>query len=184
MAADIGARAADQALDDGHEQSRQRDRQEQKAEPGGQHCKHALRQARQRRRRHGREAQQNESEREEEPARQPEIGDLLECVDEPARQRAAPNRSPRRRGETSKQRSRSQRARSRPTQQPAAGEFWRAGREARTRLHAPRLRNMFSGSAAFRIRSARAAGPRLRRIHGAPADSKTAMVIGWPLLML
>ena len=67
-----------------------RNRHEQEAEAGGERRQHALRHRRQRRRQRGREHQENETERIEKPAGQPEIGDFFGRVGEPVRQMPRP----------------------------------------------------------------------------------------------
>jgi hypothetical protein len=90
VAANKGARAADQALDDGVEQARRADRQEQKAEVCGERREHTLRYARQRRRRHRGKAEKDEGGRDQEPAAKSEIGDLFKGVDKRPRQMVCP----------------------------------------------------------------------------------------------
>jgi len=87
VAADIGARAADQALDDGVEQARRADREEQKAATRGEH---ALRHAWQNRRRHCGKAEKDEGGRYQEPAAKSKIGDLFKGIDKPLRQMVRP----------------------------------------------------------------------------------------------
>ena len=105
VAADIGARAADQALDDGVEQAWRADREEQKAEARGERREHALRYARQRRRRHRGKAEKDEGGRDQEPAAKSEIGDLFKSVETTVAD-GVPNRLPRCRRRTSRLRRR------------------------------------------------------------------------------
>src|SRR5436853_2537761 len=90
MAADEGPRAADQAFDDGRKQAGGGNRNKEKAEAGAERREHSLRKARRGRSCDRGNAEEDEAQWIKKPARKAEIGDLLERLNEPARQMPRP----------------------------------------------------------------------------------------------
>ena len=193
MAADKRAGAADQALDDAHEQAGGGDRQKQKPETRRQRREHALRQTRQGRGRQRRETEDDASARDQKPAGLSEIGDLLERAGKPRRPMARPiGRS--RINEEHRSGNNSQGDENRGY----GGRRQRRGLRARgTRQHAAPLREIAQGAAAERscefpgdgkrsrvLDRCRVVGARFRAVHDAPAGWNTAMVMRWPFEML